>query len=103
MYPILIRHCADRVGFWFASHTLNTSFRDQEEQRTKHKEPRSTPTPSQRVGSSSSTLNTRATVPSSLPKSLSATSPALRQTGDPSRPDFATTARRDRASETSVP
>src|ERR1041385_362583 len=62
-----------------------------------------TPTPSQRADSSCSTSNTRAAILSSLPKSLSATSPALRRTGVPSRPDCATTAHRDRAVETFVP
>src|SRR6185369_311947 len=85
MYSILIRHRTDRVCFRLSTHNAII------------------PDPSQRVGSSSLTLNTRATVPSSLPKSLSATSPGLRQTGDPSHPDFATTARHGRASETSVP
>src|SRR6185503_21057961 len=85
MNSILLRDGTDRVGFRLSTHNPII------------------PVPSQRVGSSSLILNTRATALSSLPKSLSAASPELRQTGDPSRPDFAATARRDRVNETSAP
>src|ERR1041385_4795934 len=61
-----------------------------------------TPTPSPRAGSSNSTSHTRAASSSSLPKSLSAKSLALPQTGVPSRPDYATTAHLYRAIETSA-
>src|ERR1044072_2787433 len=62
-----------------------------------------TPTPSQLAGSTCSTSNTPAANSSSLPKSLSAKSPALQQTGDPSHPDFAATAHLYHAIETSGP
>src|ERR1041385_4927491 len=62
-----------------------------------------TPIPSPRAGSSCSTSNTRAAILSSLPKLLSATLPALRQTDVPWRPDCAATAHRDRVVETFVP
>src|SRR6185503_472176 len=85
MNSILLRDGADRVGFRLSTHSPII------------------PVPSQRVGSSSLILNTRATTLSSLQKSLSAASLELRQTGDPSRPDFAAKARRARADETSAP
>src|SRR6476469_9888821 len=57
--------------------------------------------PSQLSDSSYSTSNTLSTIPSSLPKSLSAESLELQRTDGPWRPDFAKRMHRDRVNETS--
>src|SRR6185369_8486633 len=62
-----------------------------------------TPAPFPPAGLSSLTLHTRAANLSSLPRSLSAMSLALRQTDVLSRPDYAATAHHGRADETSAP
>src|SRR5215208_4345381 len=59
--------------------------------------------PSPLAGSAHSASNTLAAIPSSLPKSLSARSPALLQTDGPSRPGCEAMVHRARANGTSAP